>query len=87
MTREVELETPLRKDLPEAVSKRALATTLPSTSAMPSHEVTVTLIDTLLIVIVVIFLFLGSMRSVLVPVMAIPDIADRRDIPHADVRL
>src|SRR5688572_641960 len=36
------------------------------------HEVTNTLIDTLLIVIAVIFLFLGSWRSVLVPVMAIP---------------
>jgi multidrug efflux pump len=36
------------------------------------HEVTGTLIDTLLIVVVVIFLFLGSVRSVLVPVMAIP---------------
>jgi len=36
------------------------------------HEVTKTLIDTLLIVIVVIFLFLGSFRSVLIPVMAIP---------------
>ncbi|MGV6858433.1 MAG: efflux RND transporter permease subunit, partial [bacterium] len=36
------------------------------------HEVTGTLIDTLLIVIVVIFLFLGSVRSVLIPVMAIP---------------
>jgi multidrug efflux pump len=36
------------------------------------HEVTGTLIDTLLIVILVIFLFLGSVRSVLVPVMAIP---------------
>lgn len=35
-------------------------------------EVTRTLADTLLIVIVVIFLFLGSIRSVLVPVMAIP---------------
>jgi multidrug efflux pump len=35
-------------------------------------EVTGTLIDTLLIVIAVIFLFLGSVRSVLVPVMAIP---------------
>jgi multidrug efflux pump len=35
-------------------------------------EVTHTLIDTLLIVIVVIFLFLGSFRSVLVPIMAIP---------------
>ena len=36
------------------------------------HEVTGTLADTLLIVVVVIFLFLGSVRSVLVPVMAIP---------------
>ena len=31
-----------------------------------------TLIDTLLIVVIVIFLFLGSFRSVLVPVVAIP---------------
>ncbi len=36
------------------------------------HEVTNTLVDTLLIVVVVIFLFLGSWRSVLVPIMAIP---------------
>jgi len=35
-------------------------------------EVTGTLVETLLIVVVVIFLFLGSVRSVLVPVMAIP---------------
>ncbi len=36
------------------------------------HEVKSTLIDTLLIVVAVIFLFLGSWRSVLVPIMAIP---------------
>ncbi|WP_166267758.1 efflux RND transporter permease subunit [Marinobacter caseinilyticus] len=36
------------------------------------EEVVGTLIDTLLIVVVVIFLFLGSVRSVLVPVVAIP---------------
>jgi multidrug efflux pump len=36
------------------------------------HEVTKTLTDTILIVIVVIFLFLGSMRTVLVPLVAIP---------------
>src|SRR5262245_44116043 len=36
------------------------------------HEVEGTLIDTLLIVVIVIFLFLGSLRSVLVPVVAIP---------------
>jgi multidrug efflux pump len=36
------------------------------------HEVLVTLTDTLLIVIAIIFLFLGSVRSVLIPVIAIP---------------
>ena len=36
------------------------------------REVTGTLADTLMIVVAVIFLFLGSVRSVLVPVMAIP---------------
>jgi multidrug efflux pump len=36
------------------------------------HEVYKTLVETLLIVVVVIFLFLGSMRAVLVPVIAIP---------------
>ena len=36
------------------------------------HEVVKTLIDTLLIVMIVIFLFLGSFRSVLVPIVAIP---------------
>ncbi len=36
------------------------------------HDVTHTLIETLLIVVAVIFLFLGSWRSVLVPVLAIP---------------
>ena len=36
------------------------------------HEVTHTLMETLLIVVVVIFLFLGSFRSVLIPVIAIP---------------
>ena len=36
------------------------------------HEVQTTLAETLLIVVIVIFLFLGSFRSVLVPVVAIP---------------
>ena len=36
------------------------------------NEVTTTLVETLLIVVVVIFLFLGSVRSVIVPVLAIP---------------
>src|SRR5438045_7308611 len=36
------------------------------------HEVVTSLSDTLLIVMVVIFLFLGSFRSVIVPIVAIP---------------
>jgi multidrug efflux pump len=36
------------------------------------HEVTHTLVETLLIVVVVIFLFLGSLRAVIIPVVAIP---------------
>ncbi len=36
------------------------------------HEVIHTLVETLLIVVVVIFLFLGSVRAVLIPVVAIP---------------
>ncbi len=36
------------------------------------HEVAKTLVETLLIVMLVIFLFLGSWRTVLVPIMAIP---------------
>jgi multidrug efflux pump len=36
------------------------------------HEVLSTLMDTLLIVVVVIFVFLGSFRSVLIPLVAIP---------------
>jgi multidrug efflux pump len=36
------------------------------------HEVVHTLMDTILIVIIVIFLFLGSLRSVVIPVVAIP---------------
>ena len=35
-------------------------------------EVTITLSETLLIVVIIIFLFLGSVRSVLIPVVAIP---------------
>ena len=36
------------------------------------HEVLSTLIETLVIVVLVIFLFLGSLRSVIIPVVAIP---------------
>ena len=39
---------------------------------MPSTKSSRTLTETLLIVIVVIFLFLGSLRSVIIPVVAIP---------------
>ena len=50
-------------------------------------EVLRTLTETLLIVIVVIFLFLGSFRSVLIPVVAIPVSLDRRRVPDAGRRL
>jgi multidrug efflux pump len=53
------LETGIGYDASEYISKAI-------------HDVTETLIDTLIIVVIVIFLFLGSMRSVLVPVVAIP---------------
>ena len=52
--------------------RRASPTTPPTTSPDAIHEVERTLLDTLLIVVIVIFLFLGSLRSVLVPVVAIP---------------
>ncbi len=61
----------LVKDLPAGLE----ATVAYDSSAYISqaiHEVTHTLIDTLLIVMVVIYLFLGSWRSVLVPILAIP---------------
>jgi len=41
----------------------------------------------ILIVMVVIFLFLGSLRTVLVPVVAIPGVAHRRRILDAGIRL
>ena len=46
-------------------------------------EVSTTLAETLLIVIIVIFLFLGSFRSVLIPIVAIPISLDRRGLPDA----
>jgi len=60
--------------------KQSLPTGMRATIAFDStryinnaiHEVTKTLTDTVLIVIVVIFLFLGSLRTVLVPLVAIP---------------
>jgi multidrug efflux pump len=61
----------IQKQLPTGMEARiAYDATDYITNAI--HEVIKTLIDTLLIVVVIIFLFLGSFRSVLVPVVAIP---------------
>jgi multidrug efflux pump len=61
----------LQKELPEQIQARvAFDGTAYIRSAI--GEVERTLAETLLIVVVVIFLFLGSIRSVLVPVVAIP---------------
>ncbi|HUM12186.1 MAG TPA: efflux RND transporter permease subunit, partial [Myxococcaceae bacterium] len=61
----------LQKDLPEQIQgKVAFDATSYIRNAV--SEVEKTLGDTLLIVVIVIFLFLGSFRSVLVPVVAIP---------------
>ncbi len=61
----------LQKEIPEQIQARiAYDGTAYIRSAI--SEVEQTLAETLLIVVVVIFLFLGSFRSVLVPVVAIP---------------
>jgi len=61
----------IQKDLPTGMQARvAYDATEYINNAI--HEVLKTLGDTLLIVIVVIFLFLGSFRSVFIPVVAIP---------------
>lgn len=61
----------IKRDLPTGMAARvAYDATDYITNAI--DEVLETLADTLLIVIVVIFLFMGSFRSVLIPVMAIP---------------
>jgi len=61
----------IQKDLPTGMQARvAYDATDYIDNAI--HEVIKTLSETLLIVIVVIFLFLGSLRSALVPVVAIP---------------
>ena len=49
-------------------------------------EVNTTLGQAVVIVVVVIFLFLGSFRSVLIPIVTIPLVADRRRDPHAGPR-
>ncbi|MGW8312025.1 MAG: efflux RND transporter permease subunit [Desulfuromonadales bacterium] len=61
----------IQKDLPTGMQARVAydATNYISNAI---HEVVKTLSETLLIVIVVIFLFLGSLRSALIPVVAIP---------------
>ena len=63
--------TGLQKEIPEQI-KAVIAYDATSYIQSAIHDVESTLRDTLLIVIVVIFLFLGSLRSVLVPVVAIP---------------
>jgi multidrug efflux pump len=61
----------LQKEIPEQIQAR-LAFDATSYVRNAIHEVERTLGETLLIVVIVIFLFLGSMRSVLVPIVAIP---------------
>lgn len=65
-----ELES-IKRDLPTGLEAR-IGYDASKYISNAIHEVSRTLIETLLIVVVVIFLFLGSFRSVLVPVIAIP---------------
>jgi len=65
-----ELES-LKRDMPNGLEAR-VAYDASAYIENAIHEVTHTLLDTLLIVVVVIYLFLGSFRSVLVPILAIP---------------
>ena len=61
----------IQADLPAGLQARvAYDATNYITNAI--HEVLTTLGDTLLIVVIIIFLFLGSFRSVIIPVVAIP---------------
>ena len=66
----VEMDS-LQKELPEQI-KATIAYDGTAYIRSAIREVVSTLRDTLLIVVVVIFLFLGSFRSALVPVLAIP---------------
>ncbi|HVO20242.1 MAG TPA: efflux RND transporter permease subunit, partial [Anaeromyxobacter sp.] len=61
----------LQKEIPDQI-KAVIAYDATAYIRSAIREVESTLVDTLLIVVVVIFLFLGSFRSVLVPVVAIP---------------
>jgi multidrug efflux pump len=66
----VELDA-MRRDLPAGLDA-SIAYDSSAYIRDAIHDVTHTLVDTLLIVVIVIFLFLGSFRSVLVPLLAIP---------------
>jgi len=66
----VELEA-IKRDLPSGL-EASIGYDASEYISNAIHEVTRTLSHTLMIVIVVIFLFLGSLRSVIVPVLAIP---------------
>ena len=61
----------IKKDLPKGL-EASIAYDTSEYISNAIHEVVGTLTDTLIIVVIVIFLFLGSFRSVLVPVVAIP---------------
>ena len=61
----------IKKDLPQGLEV-SVGYDASEYIANAIHEVVGTLTDTLLIVVIVIFLFLGSFRSVLVPIVAIP---------------
>jgi multidrug efflux pump len=61
----------LKRDLPKGLAA-GVAYDASEYISNAIHEVVGTLTDTLIIVVVVIFLFLGSFRSVLVPLLAIP---------------
>jgi len=66
----VELDA-IAKDLPSGLKAR-VGYDASEYISNAIHDVTETLVDTLLIVVIVIFLFLGSIRSALIPVVAIP---------------
>ena len=75
----------IQSDLPSGLQARvAYDATDYITNAI--HEVLKTLGDTLLIVVVIIFLFLGSVRSVIIPVVAIPLSLIGARFSHAGLR-
>src|SRR5437016_12324668 len=61
----------MQRDIPEQI-KATIAYDATSYIRSAISEVVQTLLETILIVVIVIFLFLGSLRSSLVPVVAIP---------------